>query len=371
MQELDELKKEDELNKKFRQKRRIRGVLITINALLLAYVGFLTVQSIYDAVKLHNVVDSKTVITVLGKNEKNSLLLYDKYITKNEESKNNNLEVADIATYGRYLLTSECHISYDSLHVSKADSLVRPIKLVENPSLMFSNKDAINYGEKIDEQIDLYSFDEGEYILFNDFDYSTPEKRKVYHYTNNKYFSEVLYSVKAKDSQEQRKEITIKAVSSSPALVISVRKISVLPSNTYDFVVLNENGLNSVWLSSLKAKYSVFETTSLVEAYKANASYAINLVDGSSITTSNYVTKGDNHSSLIEGGAYNGLDKDNFIRELGGYVFNAGYGVSGNDEVSKASLLIKNNYKDSHIGKFAINVGIDASFDNIMSVFGF
>ena len=53
MQTVEEFKNEETLNKKIRQKRRIRGVLIVVNALLIAYASYLSVVSIIDAVK-HN-----------------------------------------------------------------------------------------------------------------------------------------------------------------------------------------------------------------------------------------------------------------------------------------------------------------------------
>ena len=51
MQTVEEFKNEESLNKKIRQKRRIRGVLIIVNALLIAYASYLTVASIVDIVK--------------------------------------------------------------------------------------------------------------------------------------------------------------------------------------------------------------------------------------------------------------------------------------------------------------------------------
>jgi hypothetical protein len=84
-----------------------------------------------------------------------------------------------------------------------------------------------------------------------------------------------------------------------------------------------------------------------------------------------------NHSSLIEDGDLKGLDLSNSIRELGGYVFSSGYGASSDgttlmDEVSKASLLIKNNCEENRLGKFTISVGDDMEngYNNILEVVG-
>ena len=51
MQTVEEFKNEESLNKKIRQKRRIRGVLIIVNALLIAYASYLSVASIVDIIK--------------------------------------------------------------------------------------------------------------------------------------------------------------------------------------------------------------------------------------------------------------------------------------------------------------------------------
>ena len=90
---LEELKEEELLNKKIRQKRRIRGVLIIVNALLIAYAGYLGVTSIVDAVKNNQEKEEGEIITLLDNSPSKSLELYNEYIT-------GKVEMVDIATYG-------------------------------------------------------------------------------------------------------------------------------------------------------------------------------------------------------------------------------------------------------------------------------
>ena len=93
MQTLEELKNEELLNKKIRQKRRIRGVLIIVNALLIAYASYLSVVSIIDLVKENKEKDQGDVITLLDKSVDQSLELYDEYIS-------NKVDVVDVADNG-------------------------------------------------------------------------------------------------------------------------------------------------------------------------------------------------------------------------------------------------------------------------------
>jgi hypothetical protein len=374
MSEVENLKEQKEQERKIRQKRRIRGVLVIVNALLIAYVGYLVVDSLVDAFKKNSKSTQNDVITLLNKSTTESLNLYSRYVK-------NSIDVSDVATYGKYLLTSSSHISPASLHVENKNNSITLFKATTSEILDFYNKNlTFKLGDSLDEQLDLFALSSGEYIIYNGLESTSVEQRCSYHYAGEKYFSQTLYSFPSSDGS--RKKITIKGIASSPCLVISVVDVSNLPTDYYDFVVYNEKKLESSWLKTLKKNYKVYETSSLVDAYNSNSSYCLNIVDGIEMEISSYVayqtTKFSlNHSSLIEDGDLKGLDLSNSIRELGGYVFSSGYGASSDgttlmDEVSKASLLIKNNCEENRLGKFTISVGDDMEngYNNILEVVG-
>lgn len=353
MQTLEELKSEETLNKKIRQKRRIRGVLIIVNALLIAYAGYLSVVAIVDAVKDNKLKEQGEIITLLDKTTEKSLELYNQYIT-------DKTDIVDFATYGKYLLTSNSRVTHNSFLNSGTATL---FKVVEKDPIFGELNLIYTLDNSIDSQIDLFSLKEGDYLIYKDFEVSTPNIRNSYHYTGEDLLEETIYSLPLEDGTRTR--ITIKGKDSSPALVISVTNVSAAPENYYDFVILNTAVTNTnipSWVDELDKEYSIKIVDNLVDAYKTYAPYAINLVDGDKLITSNYISYESGKSPVITGNALEGLDAENSIRELGGYVFNAGYGIGTDgseimNSISQASIAIKNNLESNHLGKMTVVVG--------------
>ena len=351
MQTVEEFKNEEVLNKKIRQKRRIRGVLIIVNALLIAYASYLSVVSIVDAVKHNKDKEQGDIITLLDKNPTKSLELYNEYITSKED-------VIDVAIYGNYLLTSSSRVTHNSF--KKEGSVTLFIVVDDNPSF---NEPNLVYllNENINSQIDLFSLEQGDYLIYSNFDVTTPNLRTAIHYTGTTLYEETIYSLPLEDGS--RRKISVKGKESSPALVISVTNVSACPEEYYDFVVLDEstsNTKNTKWVDTLSKKYKIKEVSTLVDAYKVNASFAININELDKVYTTSYLGTEDLEGALITRGPLSGLDKNNAIRELGGYLFNAGYGVSVEDSdqsISDASIAIKNNLVDTTKGKLTLVVG--------------
>jgi hypothetical protein len=360
MQTLEELKEEELLNKKIRQKRRIRGVLIIVNALLIAYAGFLSVTSIVDAIKNNQEKEQGDIITLLDKSPNKSMELYNEYITDKKD-------IVDVAIYGNYLLFSSSRVTPTSFVKEGSVTLFKVVD--NNPSFNEPNL-VYTLNSNINSQIDLFSLEQGDYLIYSNFDVTTPNVRVAYHYTGSKMFEETIYSLPLEDGS--RTKITVKGKDSSPALVISVSKVSACPESYYDFVVLNEStneNQQNGWINDLSKNYKVKEVNYLVEAYKTDASYALNVIDGEEVYASKFL--GSDHSSAesIEKGPLLGLDVNNAIRELGGYLFNAGYGVSledSNESISHASIEIKNHLESTHKGKMTLVVG--NQFSNIREI---
>ena len=353
MQTTEEFKNEETLNKKIRQKRRIRGVLIVVNALLIAYASYLSVVSIVDAVKHNKEKEQGDIITLLDKSPTKSKELYDEYITNKED-------ISDVAIYGRYLLTSSSRVTPTSLRKEGSVTLFRVVD--DNPSFNEPNL-VYTLNENISSQIDLFTLEQGDYLIYSNFDITTPNLRTAFHYTGVELFEETVYSLPSEDGS--RTKITIKGKDSSPALVISVTNVSACPEDYYDFVVLDESSNEKKeysWLDDLSKEYKVKVVSSLVEAYKTNASFALNINDSKNIFTTSYYGSMKLENSTIEKGPLVGLDKNNAIRELGGYVFSAGYGVSvqeSDETISSASIAIKNNLVMNKKGKMTLVIGND------------
>lgn len=351
MQTLEELKEEELLNKKIRQKRRIRGVLIIVNALLIAYAGYLGVTSIVDAVKNNQEKEEGEIITLLDNSPSKSLELYNEYIT-------GKVEIVDIATYGKYLLFSPSRVTPTSFINSGTATLFKVVE--NNPS--FNEPDLVyTLNSNINSQIDLFSLEQGDYLIYSNFDVSNASVRVAYHYTGTDLFEETIYSLPHEDGT--RTKITIKGKASSPAIVVSVTDVAACPEEYYDFVILDDSSNEDKelkWIDSLSKTYKVKEVSSLVEAYKIDASFVVNIEDSNLMYTTHYFGSDSIENGTIDNGPLKGLDTNNAIRELGGYLFNAGYGVSkedSNESISSSSIAIKNNLLSTHKGKMTLVIG--------------
>ena len=79
--ELKEFTQEEALKKKIRQKRRIRGCLIVLNALLLCYFSYLMVDTIVERVVEKRQEINNEIIQLNGKSSSKSKEIYEKYIS--------------------------------------------------------------------------------------------------------------------------------------------------------------------------------------------------------------------------------------------------------------------------------------------------
>ncbi len=353
--ELKEFNQEEELKRKIRQKKRIRGCLIVANALLLCYFSYLVVDTIVQHVVEKNRVINSEIIQLNGKSSSKSKTIYEKYISSS-------IDVNDIATYGKYLLTSSSRVQYNDLNYENSVWLVN---LLSNPFVV-KEENKYTFGDKIDQQLDLFSLDNGDYMICKNFSFSE-NKGTCYHYTGEKLLSKTIYSFP--DENNHRKQITIKGKASSPAIIISVENINLLPKDYYDFVIIGEQSQFNIFQNT---NYKVKYVDNLKDAYLTNSSYAINLIDEEGIYTSNYLSVETLKPELITGNSiYNHLDQDNAIRELGGYLFNAGYGVNEtetNSSISEASLEIKSTNTEVRNGKYTLSVNAKTTLDQIIDI---
>ena len=354
--QLKEFNEEEKLLKKKRQRRRIRGLLIVANVLLVSYFSYLLVDLIIDKVKENEQVINGDLIALNGKTTAKSKEIYDTYISSS-------IDVNDFSLYGKYFLSSSTRTSFDSMNYEEDIWL---INLLSEP-LVVGNNLKFKLGDKLNEQLDLFSLSQGDYMICKSF--NTASKQGVcYHYTGEDLLNTTIYSFP--DENNHRKKITIQGKESSPAIIISVEDINLLPTSYYDFVVIGDQSKFDVFKNT---PYQVKYVDTLKDAYLTNASYALNILeDKTGIYSSNYVETSTLKPSLIENSVYKNLDTDNAIRELGGYVFNAGYGVSDlevSEEISSASLEIKKTNKEVRNGKFTLSVGYEETLESILKIF--
>lgn len=355
--ELKEFNDEENLKKKLRQKKRIRGILIVVNALLLCYFSYLVVDTIVRyAVEKNRVVNGE-IISLNGKSTSKSMALYEKHISEK-------VDIDDFALYGKYLLTSDTRVEYDDPHY---ENTVWLVNLLSSPFLVSENL-KFTLGEKLDQQIDLFALDEGDYMLCRSFDIAEA-KGVCYHYRGEKLTETTVYSFP--DANNYRKKITVKGKASSPALIVSVENINLLPRGYYDFVVMGKEEEYPIFDDT---DYRVRYVDSLREAYLTNASYALCLTEGESIVSSNYVSLETEKSALIvSDSVYGNLDEDNAVRELGGYVFNAGYGVREEEtdsSVASASGEIKATGTEVRNGKMTLKIPKTTSLETLENLLG-
>lgn len=350
--ELKQFTDEEKLMKKVRQKKRIRGCLIAANVLLLSYFSYLVVDSVVKEVKERNASLKGEIIALNGLSTKKSEELYQKYISSN-------VDINDFSVYGKYLLTSKSRVDYSNVNFSQQVQLVN---LIANPFVVDSSL-KFTLGNQLNEQINLFNLKSGDYMLCTTSNLIN-NKFICYHYTGVNLLETTIYSFP--DENNHRKKITIKGKDSSPAIIISVEDINLLPADYYDFVIVGNQEEFDVFKNT---SYQVKYVSSISEAYSLNSSYALNLVEGEDvIISSNYVNLDTVKPEKITSSVYQNLDVDNAIRELGGYVFNAGYGVSSlevDQNISDISLEIKKLNKEVRNGKFTLTVSKDITIETI------
>ena len=142
----------------------------------------------------------------------------------------------------------------------------------------------------------------------------------------------------------------------------------------YHLSIWNHRFIIVTSYKNYKVKYCT-SSSPLVEAYLVNSTYCINTTssEDETIVSSSFINiEGTSNCEKIEGGVYDTFDKDNYIRELGGYIFNAGYGANYEDEqITKASVDIMNHKLNSHAGKITLSIGNKVTFEKIKTILKF
>lgn len=352
-EEIVEEKKEEELSRKIKSKRRVRGLLIAINVLLAGYLVFEIVSKIVDSVS--NRVEDSDIITLNGSSRKDSLALYNRYVAKKDDGSYDVEEVFDYGIYGDYL-----HLSKSTYEVGSYSSF-EGLSLINVSSKKFDSSEVVKVIEKeyLNGGIRLTSLSVGDYLVFpgiiNISEKDRPHKAlKIRSYEG---INKVVYSLP--NESGHRKKIQVKSKDSSPSLVISVSEVGKLPNNYYDMVLIGTQ--SEAYRAKLDSSLSYFMAKTLEEAFLAKANYCL-VVDSiyQDLTVSHYYKCDENvvHDNLYGEDSLISLQDENvFIRELGGYLTNSGSGIPSD----KNTLITKPYLEKNTIGKIVLlcNENID------------
>ncbi len=352
-EEIQNSTQEENLIRKVKSKRRIRGLLIAIDVLLIGFFAFELVSTIIDRVSKK--VEDTDIISLNGNSRKDSLTLYNKYVLKDENDNYLTEDVYDYGIYGDYL-----HLSNRRIDVASYSSY-NQISLINVSSKYISGLDITKEvkGNYLDGGIKLSSLEKGDYLLFSELinieDIYNPHRALKIRSAEG--ISETIYSLP--DKAGKRKKIQIKSKDSSPCLVISVSDNAILPKTYYDFVIMG-NGVEK--FENKLEGLTYYVATSLQDAFLQSANYFLYLDENNEgITSSYYLSKGQ-HGELYGGDSIiSKQDKNEYIRELGGYLTSSGSCLNGDDTTFVVKPYLSLNQK----GKLSLIINPNETLENI------
>lgn len=349
-EEIPKIKEPDSLENKFKKKikRRyfVRGCLIVVNLALVAYLVYQVTGVIQTQIKKNNEKKDQ-FIHLLESSKSKSELLYAKYEGDGYKS------VFDYTLVGPYLFLSENHIEADNLSSITSLQMVQVKDDGTTDVILDSNLRYEIESTNFNSGINLFSnyLKDGDYLIYQRTTVDEVEKchpLKV----NETNIDVTLYSLPNENSE--RKIINIRNTEINKALVINVDTTKSLPVDHYDMVIATND--DSFTLPSCLSDYKIKLCKGknyLVEAYKTNATYAVFADNDTSIALkSQFDTKSTyTADTSITDGRLKGFDRNDFIREMTGYVQNAGGGYSSSDGIDNSS--ISGNVKTEHLGKLS------------------
>lgn len=340
----------DDEEKKFKKKLRkryiVRGCLIVVNLALVGYLVYQVTGVIQNQIKKNNEKDNQ-YIYLLDSSKSKSESLYKKY------EKDGYKSVFDYSLVGQYFFLSENHIEADKLTNMTSLQMVQVKDDGTNDVILDSNLRFEIDPNSFTSGINLFSsyVRDGDYLIYQrtteeGVDKCYPLKVKD---TN---IDVTLYSLPNKDSE--RKVINIRNTKVNKALVINVETTKSMPVDHYDMVIATSDKDFTLPESLADYKIKVCKGDNyLVDAYKTEATYAVLADEDTGIALKSQFDTKSTYSadSAIKDGRLQGLDRNDFIREMTGYVQNAGQGYSSSDEIDNSSIA--GNIKTEHVGKIA------------------
>ena len=137
-----------------------------------------------------------------------------------------------------------------------------------------------------------------------------------------------------------------------------------MPSAYYDLILIGEKEACETYRESLPDNLVVKIVSSLGEAYKSNSTLALYIGD-EVFTTSKYYSSDINKDDVIvDDMRLLNADKNDYIRELGGYLT-----LGGSASSSYPSSFEIIPYQKYHQGKITFLVNSEVSFEKIKEIY--
>lgn len=290
-----------------RQKSRRRGriFLIVVNSILCFYLCFFVGKSIVDTIREND----DDIVSLCGMGASKSL---ERYASLFDET----YDLGDYYVYGNSLNLSQDKfdlLTFVPLSGLQITSVCSGSKDYETVSPL---KDATKY---VNEGLDLFSLDEGDYIL-------TKDSKAIKVLSGSNKNVNTVYSLP--DVSGIRKQIKIYSYPTNPCLVISVNNVRNLPENQYDYVVVGTDNLFEEVVSSSLSRYKYKfvnenEKLEVIDSYDTSFVLKLEEVENyqdNKIIDSTFVFSAFTNKQQEGNGQLSGYDANYFIRELGGRV---------------------------------------------------
>ncbi|MCF0116711.1 MAG: hypothetical protein HUJ61_01520 [Bacilli bacterium] len=303
-----------QLEAQIKSRRRGRGALITVAVALTAYLLGCVCFKVYDACADID----ENIVNVCGLGASKSKKVYQDVV------KEDNVTIlGDYSIYGTSLnlslnkMDAQNYTSLSNLRICKINYSKGHGSLYSYGSETITNKvdGGINLGDD--------NLDDGYYLI------KSGEKIVKVACSSYRIINE-FYSLP--DINGIRHQIKVYCYPLNPCLIISVKSVTKLPNNYYDFVVISDSELITDQTMNLFNNYKVKfieKNTSLKDIDSYHSNYVINLNQVSSeaeaeIVASNFVTSSSSlsltTSTLGSSSPLEGFDSNYYIRELGGRI---------------------------------------------------
>ena len=352
---IEEHNTEEEKEFLLRQKSRRRGrtFLIVINSILCFYLCFFIGKSIFDKVTAHD----DEIVSLCGMSASKSIDRYNKLFEST-------YDLGDYFVYGNSLNLSQDKFDILNFVPLSGLQIVSVCSASKNNETVYPLKDATQY---VNEGLDLYSLEEGDYIL-------TKDSKGIRVLSGSNQNVNTLYTLP--DEQGYRKEIKVYSYPTNPCLVISVNKVKKLPKNYYDFVFVSNSQNFEPIQDTFGKKYVIQlinenEELAVVDSYNTSFVIKVEMTENSAdnkIIDSVFVNSA--FTKQVEGtGTLAGYDTSYFVRELGGRVL-GGQSKQALVQHSFDLAQVRNEY-DSGKMTFVIETTENKIIENIDDVISF
>lgn len=309
---------EEEVIRKLNAKRRVRGLLIAINFILLGYLIFCITASIVDLVRSSKNIDG--IVALTDKNQKDSLEIYKKYVN------DDNAIGGDFVIYGDKIAFTEKNFTkddptyYQDIQLLKIETNRQDI--VKDEALHYENIDNLNAISLFETNSAKTStptqLECGDYLFCVNAK-SVEDLGKIIKIDNGKDMEYTLYSLP--NEKGQRVKATVYAYSKNPALVLNIDYVSNLPENYLDVAIVGSlENYNKIKDNFNNLKVAHYDKITNEELYKLNTHIVVKLFNSIDSDKTVVQTNPMYHDDY----AYDNYADENIL-SLAGYATSSGY----------------------------------------------